>query len=43
MQFNELMLQQFAGWKTTKMASQYVHLTPDLLYDAMRQRYKKNN
>lgn len=43
MKFNELMITKFAGWTTTRMAKDYVHLTPELLYDAMKQRYKSQS
>lgn len=41
--FNELQLRQFAGWTTTRMAQQYVHLNEDILLDSMKQRYKAKN
>lgn len=40
MNFNELMLKQFAGWTSTKMAAEYVHLDEEVLLDAMKSRYK---
>jgi len=39
--FNELMMTQFAGWKTSQPAREYVHLTQDTLFDAMKSRFKK--
>jgi hypothetical protein len=41
MKFSELMITQFAGWKTTQNAIKYVHLTQDTLFDAMKSRFKK--